>query len=60
MKKSPMRGLVTFRRLARGTDSVTPLTQSTQAAGDEVADEQMKPEAQDESMGWKGIIQARA
>ena len=45
----------------------TLLTQSTQATskrkigpqGDEVVDEQMGPKAQDESMRWKGVLQAR-
>ena len=27
--------------------------------GDEVVDEQMGPKAQDESMRWKGVLQAR-
>jgi hypothetical protein len=51
----------------KGADLVTLLTQSTQATskrkigpqGGEVVDEQMGPKAQDESMRWKGIIQAR-
>ena len=65
VEKPPMCGPSPFN--PKGTDPITLLTQSTQATskrkirpqGDEVADGQMGPKAQDESMGWKGIIQAR-